>query len=615
MRHLLILVVMIGSLAWGGEEDVGATVLPLLKLSFSPRAAAMGGAYVGLSEDITGLWFNPAGLGGLDQGDALVAHHHWFSGIHDGYAGVAYPVGFKGTLGGGGIFALTRGIERWDEENNPQGEMSVSTGILSIAYARRLAQERLSLGLGLKGVYDNLGRVAGFGGGVDLGAKLRPFPGLGLGLSLRNIGILSYPAKSYTLPVGVRAGAAVYPSGSLKLLGDVELGLDRPISLHAGAEYRVLMGGSGSPALDIRAGYETGPQSIEELGVLSGIRWGVGIWRENLRFDYAFSPYGVLGWTHRFGMGVSFGERPKPGALIVEVRDGETGSPLSAELLFSGVHKRRVVTDSAGRYAAYWLRSGPVWIEASKVGYYPARDSARVVAPDTTTKVVKLYKVPPGEIRGRIYDLVTQEPLGATIGYGGVKSGECRAGEADGSYAIPGLPAGEYRLSVMPLHPRYLPQEALVEVEPGKTTVQDFGLLREREVIVLRDVNFETGRAELLPESYPALDLIGEILLKNPGIVVELAGHTDLRPIQTEEFPSNLELSQARAEACRQYLIRKFNLEPERLRAMGYGATQPLASNKTPQGMGLNRRTEFRVLSGSAYYQEFRRGEGRGGED
>ncbi|HTW90477.1 MAG TPA: OmpA family protein, partial [bacterium] len=63
----------------------------------------------------------------------------------------------------------------------------------------------------------------------------------------------------------------------------------------------------------------------------------------------------------------------------------------------------------------------------------------------------------------------------------------------------------------------------------------------------------------------------------------------------TAQYPSNWELSQARADAVRQYLITKWGIAPERLTAHGYGDTQPIAPNTTEEGMAKNRRTEFRI--------------------
>jgi outer membrane protein OmpA-like peptidoglycan-associated protein len=67
-----------------------------------------------------------------------------------------------------------------------------------------------------------------------------------------------------------------------------------------------------------------------------------------------------------------------------------------------------------------------------------------------------------------------------------------------------------------------------------------------------------------------------------------------------------VELSQARVEAVREYLIDKFQIDEERLSAKGYGDTQPIASNETEEGMAKNRRVEFKVLTGIEYFHEIR---------
>ena len=83
-------------------------------------------------------------------------------------------------------------------------------------------------------------------------------------------------------------------------------------------------------------------------------------------------------------------------------------------------------------------------------------------------------------------------------------------------------------------------------------------------------------------------------LTENPGLRVELRGHTDSRG--TPAY--NLKLSQDRAAAVRAYLIAQ-GIPAARLVAKGYGETQPLAPNTTDPGRALNRRTELRVLTPS----------------
>jgi len=107
--------------------------------------------------------------------------------------------------------------------------------------------------------------------------------------------------------------------------------------------------------------------------------------------------------------------------------------------------------------------------------------------------------------------------------------------------------------------------------------------------IVLEGVNFETGRAVLTAESQAILDRVAESLVAAPEVNLEVQGHTD----NTGSAANNTRISQARAEAVRQYLIGK-GVAANRLTARGYGPTQPVASNTTPQGRAQNRRVELR---------------------
>jgi outer membrane protein OmpA-like peptidoglycan-associated protein len=622
----LIAILLVTAQVQGQDTGVGTTVLPLLKVGLGTRAAAMGGAYVGLSNDIGGLWWNPAGIDQLNTGDALFAHHAWFQGITDEYAGMVYPVTYKGTVGAGALLSFTNGIERWDEYNiSPGGtgtpanytpsQFSTQTGIISFAYAHRLIANRLSIGASLKGLYENLLMSKGFGGALDVGALFRPLSFLGIGLSVQNAGQMFYSGKSEMLPIAVRTGVAVNVLGFGNLLGDVNVSIDRPTSpnFHFGGEvslHKIVAMSTGAesealPQLFLRGGYQTGPQSLPDLGA-SGITAGLGVGYRNIRFEYVYTPYAVLGNTHRLALGVTFGKRPVPGAVVVQVIDGETRKPLGAILDLTGLIKKSAPTDSfTGRYTAVGLTSGMLKIKASSSGFQPAFDSVRVIAPDTAIKIVELYRTPPGSLKGHIYDVTTKKPLAATVDYVGIRKGSVGAPET-GDYKTGLLPSGEYHLTVQATEPHYFPQDATVTVEPGKTAVKDFGLLREKEVIVLKDVYFEVGKADLLPESFPTLDFVGKLLTDNPKVMVELAGHTDVRKIESKEFPSNRELSQSRAESVKKYLVDKFSIDPNRLVAKGYGPVEPVASSLTEGGMSRNRRTEFRVLSGAEYYQEFK---------
>ncbi len=106
--------------------------------------------------------------------------------------------------------------------------------------------------------------------------------------------------------------------------------------------------------------------------------------------------------------------------------------------------------------------------------------------------------------------------------------------------------------------------------------------------LVLQGVNFETGKATLLPESQTVLDGVAASLVDNPTVTVEVGGHTD----NTGRRASNLKLSEARANAVRDYLIAK-GVQASQLTARGYGPNQPVSDNTTVAGRAANRRVEL----------------------
>jgi len=107
----------------------------------------------------------------------------------------------------------------------------------------------------------------------------------------------------------------------------------------------------------------------------------------------------------------------------------------------------------------------------------------------------------------------------------------------------------------------------------------------------LNDVHFDINKATLRSESFVALDNLVQILKIKSEIRVEIAGHTD----NVGDDEANIKLSQARAESVVKYLISK-GIDISRLVAKGYGETEPIATNETPEGCQQNRRTEARFL-------------------
>ena len=114
------------------------------------------------------------------------------------------------------------------------------------------------------------------------------------------------------------------------------------------------------------------------------------------------------------------------------------------------------------------------------------------------------------------------------------------------------------------------------------------------EVAMKSQMLFESGSARLSPQAMPALEGVGRVLA-SAGNAIRVEGHTDNRPINTLQFPSNWELSAARAASVVHFLMR-LGIEPERMAAIGYGEHRPVGDNAADEGRQRNRRVTLVIL-------------------
>lgn len=106
---------------------------------------------------------------------------------------------------------------------------------------------------------------------------------------------------------------------------------------------------------------------------------------------------------------------------------------------------------------------------------------------------------------------------------------------------------------------------------------------------------FDEGSASIKPEAQKTLNEIIKVLTKiNNPVIIE--GHTDSVPIKNAKYPSNWELSTARATNIISYVVKEGKISPKRLCAVGYGEFMPAADNTTISGRILNRRVDIIVL-------------------
>jgi chemotaxis protein MotB len=120
-------------------------------------------------------------------------------------------------------------------------------------------------------------------------------------------------------------------------------------------------------------------------------------------------------------------------------------------------------------------------------------------------------------------------------------------------------------------------------------------------VLSLRDtVSFDSGKADLRDRAFPLLEKVAAIAIAEGKLQVEIRGHTDDRPISTPEFPSNWELSAARASRVARYLIER-GVHPSRIAVQGFASQRPRVSKTSGSRRSANRRVEIRLYQVPAF--------------
>lgn len=201
--------------------------------------------------------------------------------------------------------------------------------------------------------------------------------------------------------------------------------------------------------------------------------------------------------------------------------------------------------------------------------------------------------------KGKVFDAETKEPLGATFELIDLETGKVsvrsQSNSGNGEFLIT-LPAGkEYALNVSKKgYLFYSENFALEEEKKARNPYQlkvPLQPVKAGEKVVLRNVFFETAKYNLKPKSKTELNKLISFLENNPGIKVEIGGHTD--NVGSDE--NNQKLSENRAKAVYTFLIEN-GIEKDRLSYKGYGETDPIESNETKEGRAKNRRTEFKII-------------------
>nr|HPI79989.1 OmpA family protein [Cyclobacteriaceae bacterium] len=132
--------------------------------------------------------------------------------------------------------------------------------------------------------------------------------------------------------------------------------------------------------------------------------------------------------------------------------------------------------------------------------------------------------------------------------------------------------------------------EELFFLDGGAQMDREAGPIESK--IAFESLEFENGKADILPSMHNDLDKIANFLIDHPKLGLRISGHTD----SAGKEEANLKLSQDRADAIRQYLIQEFNIQEGRVEAKGYGSSMPIVKEVTDKDRQLNRRVEFEIF-------------------
>jgi hypothetical protein len=261
----------------------------------------MGEAYTAMADDVSSLYWNPAGIALLNQSEASFMYNQWLQDLTYSNLSVATPLENGGV--GASLSYLSYGkIQGYDDQGNASGNVNAYNGVATLGGA--WMGDIWSLGANLKGVQGSLADVKATGFAADLGASiLYPKEVYGgtirMGATVRNLGTgLTYIDQNDPFPLEYRVGVAALEMLDRRMDFSFDYGKERDLSsaYYTGAEYWVM-----PKLLALRAGY------VNSQAEGNGLRAGIGLRFKDISFDYAFSSYGDLGITNRYELTLRFG--------------------------------------------------------------------------------------------------------------------------------------------------------------------------------------------------------------------------------------------------------------------------------------------------------------------
>jgi hypothetical protein len=287
-RIIVLWVVLIALSALFGKvtlaaSDAGRTAANFLQIGVGAQSAGMGGAYSAVTEGVSSVYWNPAGLANMSGSQISLTHFSWYQDVKLNHGAIAVPINEKLTFAVGATHLDYGTIDGYDQTGLPTGQISSYdfAGSFSIGWA---INDRLSIGGTAKYINQKLADLNVTGVAGDLGALYR-MPRVTFAAVISNVGpFLKYDKQSEHLPTSGRLAIAVTPFGeSFMTAFEFEKPQIGDVSLKQGFEYNY------NHQYFVRAGYNYYP-GREVMNFGTGPTFGAGVKFNRASLDYAYTP-------------------------------------------------------------------------------------------------------------------------------------------------------------------------------------------------------------------------------------------------------------------------------------------------------------------------------------
>lgn len=283
------------------DASRGTSGANFLKIGIGARASGMGGAFVGIADDATSIYWNTAGLAQLSQQEIVFVHQNWYQDVNFEYLGYSLPVAPKHTLGLSITYLNLGDFQGYDASDNPTSGFSAYGMVFGLAYSYKVSPS-VSLGAGLKGIQEKLENESASGLALDFGFIYRRGK-FSLGAAYTNLGTsMKFIQEKEPLPGKFTLGFGYkLLQDQVSLAWDMDFPRDDKPILKQGIEY----GYKESAFLRLGYEYKTSAQNLEG----TGLSLGGGFKFSNWEVDYNYSPNQVLGGSHRISLSYWFGTK------------------------------------------------------------------------------------------------------------------------------------------------------------------------------------------------------------------------------------------------------------------------------------------------------------------